>query len=78
MTVLQVTVAGSAVWLTFVLAGIIAGLQGYRATGLQGYRATGLQGYSFAELGAKYPSGGAILRFLSKGFGDGQLAGIGA
>jgi amino acid transporter len=55
-------VAGSAVWLSFLIAGIIAGLQGY----------------SFAKLGAKYPSGGGILTFLSKGFGEGHLAGIGA
>jgi len=55
-------VAGSAVWLSFLLAGIIAGLQGY----------------SFSKLGAKYPSGGGILTFLSKGFGEGHLAGIGA
>lgn len=32
--------AGSAVWLSFVLAGIIAGFQGY----------------SFAKFGARYPS----------------------
>jgi amino acid transporter len=55
-------VAGSAVWLSFLIAGIIAGLQGY----------------SFAKLGATYPSGGGILTFMSKGFGEGHLAGIGA
>ncbi|NNC11638.1 amino acid permease [Planctomonas sp. JC2975] len=55
-------VAGPAVWLSFLIAGIIAGLQGY----------------SFAKLGSKYPSGGGILTFLSKGFGEGHLAGIGA
>lgn len=55
-------VAGSAVWLSFLLAGIIAGLQGY----------------SFAKLGSQYPSGGGILTFLSKGFGEGHLAGIGS
>ncbi len=55
-------VAGSAVWLSFLIAGIIAGLQGY----------------SFAKLGATYPSGGGILTFLSKGFGEGHIAGIGA
>jgi amino acid transporter len=37
-------VAGAAVWLSFVLAGCIAGLQGY----------------SFAKLGAKYPSAGGL------------------
>lgn len=55
-------VAGSAVWLSFLIAGIIAALQGY----------------SFAKLGAKYPSGGGILTFLSRGFGEGHLAGIGS
>ena len=39
-------VAGSAVWLSFVLAGIIAGLQGY----------------SFAKLGARVPVGGRSSR----------------
>ena len=38
-------VAGTAVWLSFVLAGIIAALQGY----------------SFAKLGAIFPSGGGLL-----------------
>lgn len=55
-------VAGSAVWLSFLIAGVIAGLQGY----------------SFAKLGATYPSGGGILTFLSRGFGEGHLAGIGS
>jgi len=55
-------VAGSAVWLSFLIAGVIAGLQGY----------------SFAKLGAKYPSGGGILTFLSRGFGEGHIAGIGS
>ncbi|KQQ95282.1 amino acid transporter [Leifsonia sp. Leaf325] len=55
-------VAGSAVWLSFLIAGAIAGLQGY----------------SFAKLGAKYPSGGGLLTYLSKGFGEGHIAGIGA
>jgi amino acid transporter len=35
-------VAGAAVWLSFLIAGVIAGLQGY----------------SFAKLGARYPSAG--------------------
>lgn len=55
-------VAGAAVWLSFLIAGIIAFLQGY----------------SFAKLGATYPSGGGILTFLSKGFGEGHIAGIGS
>ncbi|MCD5345035.1 APC family permease [Agromyces sp. H3Y2-19a] len=55
-------VAGSAVWVSFLVAGIIAALQGY----------------SFAKLGAKYPSGGGILTYLSKGLGEGHLTGIGS
>lgn len=53
-------VAGSAVWLSFLLAGAIAGLQGY----------------SFAKLGSVYPSGGGMLTYLSKAFGEGHLTGI--
>ena len=41
-------VAGSAVWLSFLIAGVIAGLQGY----------------SFAKLGAKYPTGGGLITYL--------------
>jgi amino acid transporter len=55
-------VAGSAVWLSFLIAGAIAGLQGY----------------SFAKLGARFPSGGGLLTYLSKAFGEGHIAGIGA
>ena len=55
-------VAGSAVWVSFLIAGAIAGLQGY----------------SFAKLGAKYPTGGGLITYLSRGFGEGHIAGIGA
>jgi amino acid transporter len=51
-------VAGSAVWLSFVLAGIIAALQGY----------------SFAKLGARYPTAGGLLEYLSQAFGPGHVA----
>ena len=51
-------VAGAAVWLSFVLAGIIAALQGY----------------SFARLGARYPSAGGLLEYLNHGFGPGHVA----
>jgi amino acid transporter len=53
-------VAGAAVWLSFLLAGIIAMLQGY----------------SFAKLGARYPSAGGLLEYVAKGFGDGHFTGI--
>jgi amino acid transporter len=53
-------VAGAAVWLSFLLAGVIAALQGY----------------SFAKLGARYPSAGGLLEYVAKGFGEGHLTGI--
>jgi amino acid transporter len=53
-------VAGSAVWVSFLIAGAIAGLQGY----------------SFAKLGATYPSGGGMLAYLARGFGEGHITGI--
>jgi len=53
-------VAGAAVWVSFLIAGAIAALQGY----------------SFAKLGTKYASGGGILTFLSRGLGEGHLTGI--
>ncbi|MFD0689065.1 APC family permease [Actinomadura fibrosa] len=53
-------VAGAAVWLSFLIAGIIAVLQGY----------------SFARLGARYPSAGGLLEYVAKGFGDGHLTGV--
>ena len=52
-------VAGAAVWLSFVLAGIIAGFQGY----------------SFAKLGAKYPSAAGMLEYVRRGFGEGHFLG---
>ena len=53
-------VAGAAVWLSFLIAGIIALLQGY----------------SFAKLGARYPSAGGLLEYVAKGFGDGHFTGV--
>ncbi|WP_344664798.1 APC family permease [Catenulispora yoronensis] len=53
-------VAGSAVWLSFLIAGVIAMLQGY----------------SFAKLGARYPSAGGLLEYVAKGFGLGHATGI--
>ena len=54
------TVAGSAVWVSFLIAGFIAALQGY----------------SFAKFGARYPSAGGLLEYVGKGFGDGHFTGI--
>ena len=53
-------VAGAAVWLSFLLAGGIAALQGY----------------SFGKLGARYPSAGGLLEYVNRGFGDGHIATI--
>src|SRR5690349_5394817 len=53
-------VAGAAVWLSFLLAGFVAVLQGY----------------SFAKLGAKYPSAGGLLEYLAKATGNGHFTGI--
>jgi amino acid transporter len=53
-------VAGAAVWLSFIIAGAIAMLQGY----------------SFAKFGARYPSAGGILEYVRQGFGDGHITGI--
>ncbi len=53
-------VAGSAVWLSFLIAGVVATLQGY----------------AVAKLGATYPSSGGIVTFLLRGFGPGHLAAI--
>jgi amino acid transporter len=53
-------VAGAAVWLSFLIAGVVAGLQGY----------------SFAKLGAKYPSAGGLLEYVAKGTGNGHFTGI--
>jgi amino acid transporter len=53
-------VAGAAVWVSFLIAGLVAGLQGY----------------SFAKFGARYPSAGGLLEYVVRGFGDGHIAGI--
>lgn len=53
-------VAGSAVWLSFLIAGVIAVLLGY----------------TVAKLGVRYPSSGGIVSYLVKGFGTGHLTGV--
>lgn len=53
-------VAGAAVWLSFLMAGVVAGLQGY----------------SFAKLGARYPSAGGFLEYVVRAFGNGRTTGI--
>jgi amino acid transporter len=51
--------AGSAMWISFVIGGLVALLSTY----------------SYAKLGARYPSAGGAVEFLVKGFGDGVLSG---
>ncbi len=53
-------VAGSAVWLSFLLAGIVATLLGY----------------TVVKLGVRYPSSGGLIAYLMEGFGNGRLVGI--
>jgi amino acid transporter len=56
------TVAGSAVWLSFLLAGVVAALLGY----------------TVVKLGVRYPSSGGLFAYLIQGFGNGRLVGIAA
>jgi amino acid transporter len=53
-------VAGSAVWVSFLIAGLISTLLGY----------------AVVKLGVRYPSSGGILTYLLEGFGNGRLVGI--
>ncbi len=53
-------VAGSAVWVSFLLAAGVAALQGY----------------SFAKLGARYPSSGGFLEYVIRGWGQGHFTGV--
>jgi len=53
-------VAGSAVWISFLLAGGVAVLQGY----------------SFSKLGARYPSAGGFLEYVVQGWGSGHFTGV--
>lgn len=48
-------IAGSAVWVSFLIGGIIALLQGY----------------SFAKLGARYPSAGGLIDWIMRAYGKG-------
>ena len=53
-------VAGSAVWISFLLGGLIATLLGY----------------TVAKLGVRYPSSGGLVTYLMQGFGNGHVTGI--
>jgi amino acid transporter len=52
--------AGSAVWLSFLFGGIVAGLLGY----------------TVSKLSVRYPSKGGLVSFLQRGFGDTHVSGI--
>ena len=54
-----VQISGSAVYVSFIIAGLIALLNAY----------------SYAKMGVRYPSAGGPVEFLLKGFGDGILSG---
>src|SRR3954449_11841571 len=53
-------VAGAAVWISFLIAGAVAALQGY----------------SFAKFGATFPTAGGLLEYVKRGFGDGHITGV--
>jgi len=53
-------IAGAAVWISFLIAGLVAALQGY----------------SFGKMGAKFPSGSGLIEYVARGFGDGHFTGI--
>ena len=53
-------IAGSAVWLSFLLAGLV----------------TMLLAYNVVKLGIRYPSEGGLIEYLRQGFGNGRLLGI--
>lgn len=53
------TIAGSAVWISFLVGGIVALLSGY----------------SIGRLGARYPSAGGVVEYLVQAFGVGRFSG---
>jgi amino acid transporter len=53
-------IAGSAVWVSFLVGGVVAGLLGYVCS----------------KLGMRYPSSGGIVTYLVEGFGLGRLVGV--
>jgi amino acid transporter len=53
-------IAGAAVWISFLVAGLISIALGY----------------AFVKLGVHYPSSGGLITYLIKGFGNGRLVGV--
>jgi amino acid transporter len=54
--------AGSAVWLSFLLAGLV----------------TCLLAYNVVKLGMRYPSSAGLIEYILQGFGNGRLLGVSA
>src|SRR4051794_37803194 len=55
-------VAGAAVWISFLIGGVVALLLGYVCV----------------KLGSRYPSSGGLITYLIEGFGRGRLVGVAA
>jgi amino acid transporter len=55
-------IAGSAVWISFLAAGLVSLALGY----------------AMAKLGTRYPSSGGLITYLIQGFGNGRLVGVAA
>ena len=53
-------VAGAAVWISFLIGGVVAGLLGYVC----------------AKLGMRFPSSGGLITYLIEGFGLGRVVGV--
>jgi amino acid transporter len=56
------SIAGTAVWISFLYGGAVAALSGY----------------SFGRLGARYPSAGGLVEYLVRAYGGGFFAGTSA
>jgi len=56
------TIAGSAVWISFLAAGLVSLALGY----------------AMAKMGTNYPSSGGLITYLIHGFGNGRLVGVAA
>ena len=55
-------IAGSAVWISFLAAGLVSLALGY----------------AMAKMGTHYPSSGGLITYLIHGFGNGRLVGVAA
>jgi amino acid transporter len=53
-------IAGAAVWMSFLIGGVVAALLGYVCV----------------KMGSRYPSSGGLVTYLIKGFGRGRLVGV--